>query len=49
MMVDIARFSLLGVLLKLNARPTLALVRDANLQQSFISRLFQSPMHATHM
>lgn len=29
--VDIALFSLLGVLLKLNARPTFILVREANL------------------
>lgn len=34
--VDIALFSLLGVLLKLNARPTLALVRDANLEKNTI-------------
>jgi hypothetical protein len=30
--VDMARFNLLGVLLKLNARPTFILVRDANLR-----------------
>lgn len=38
--VDIALFSLLGVLLKLNARPTLALVRDANLEKNVIWKFF---------
>ena len=33
--VDIALFSLLGVLLKLNARPTFILVREANLDEEF--------------